>query len=136
MRNPAAVCFGCLGTECRRKADDITVENPFGLELAVGQMVEIELSSEDALFQAVISLCPPLLGFAAAYLLCGFFAPASGEPLRAACGVLGLFTAGLVLYRFHRRFHRRFAVRALPRITRILASNGYQPVSIDESGDR
>lgn len=114
--NPPAACFGCLQGECHDKAGLILAENPAGFELAAGQVVETEFPGVHAALQALLAVVPPLLGFAGAYFLAGLCLPASGEPLRAACGVAGLFVAGFIRC----RFRRRLPAPALPRIVRIL----------------
>ncbi|MDR2483747.1 MAG: SoxR reducing system RseC family protein [Treponema sp.] len=115
--NPPAACFGCLQGECRDKAGLIVAENPAGFELAAGQVVETEFPGVHALRQALMAAVPPILGFAAAYFLAGLFLPASGEPLRAVCGVAGLFLAGFIRYRFRR------SSPALPRIVRVIGEH-------------
>ncbi len=96
-----ADCFGCMNQECKSNKKIIAAENRRHLDLFPGQFVEIEISTAGAFIQFLQSMLPPLGGFAAAYLIMMLFFPASGDGIRAAVGVIGLFLAGFaaVIYR-------------------------------------
>jgi hypothetical protein len=52
--------------------------------------------------QAAAALLPPALGFAAGFILTGFFFPRSGEGPRAAVGVVLMFLFAFGVYLFRR----------------------------------
>jgi sigma-E factor negative regulatory protein RseC len=66
-------------------------------------LVEIENSGASLLSQTLAALLPPLLGFAAGFWLVGLFHPETGEPARAALGVLCMFAAAGAVYLVRRR---------------------------------
>jgi sigma-E factor negative regulatory protein RseC len=102
-----AGCFGCMNQECAEGFAPITAENSNGLDLAPGRLVETGSGPRVLLRQGAAALFPPLLGFIAGFFLAGVLFPQSGEALRAACGALLLFVAGLGFYFFRRRFPSR-----------------------------
>jgi positive regulator of sigma E activity len=102
--------------ECSTRSRLFTVENALGLPLAVGQLVEVGVSSRAAAFQALSALFPLAAGFVAAFALAGMLSPSVGENARAASGALGLFLTGFVMY----AFRKRFPAKTSPQILRVL----------------
>lgn len=86
------LCFGCM-KRCPYR------------QVPAGD--EAKVPGKTLLFQALSACVPPLLGFAAGFFTLGLVFPQSGEPARAAAGVLGLFAAALLLYRLRGRPPRR-----------------------------
>lgn len=115
----SSACFGCMNGECRTSRDRplanrppvnrpqaglIIAENRTGQELQPGQLVETEVTASSLIIQILTTLCLPLLGFAAVYILTGLIFPALSEGAQAACGVLGLFAVAGILYLIRRKF--------------------------------
>jgi sigma-E factor negative regulatory protein RseC len=94
-------CFGCTDRECKARAFSYNAENPDGLPLRPGQVVETETVASP-LKQGLAALLPPIAGFVAGYTAIGAAFPASGEPPRAAGGVLLLFAVAAALYLIRR----------------------------------
>jgi sigma-E factor negative regulatory protein RseC len=103
IRENDVACFGCMNQECKVKEHTYSAENPTGLDLQPGQLVETEAAAS-AVKQGLIVLLPPILGFIAGYVLTGAIFPAAGDPARAAGGVLLLFVAAFAIYFIRRRF--------------------------------
>jgi sigma-E factor negative regulatory protein RseC len=112
-----AGCFGCMRQDCAKGLAPITAENRDNLDLAPGLLVETGSSSRTLLQQCAAALSPPLLGFAAGFLLSGIIFPQSGDALRAACGALLLFAAALGFY----FFRRQYPPKNIPRILRVIS---------------
>ncbi|MHB9291024.1 hypothetical protein Holit_00094 [Hollandina sp. SP2] len=91
-------CFGCMQQECKTRTRFLKAKNPFRFPLAIGQMVKIETPKAVLVGQGVTALLPPILGFMGGFMLTGFLVPASGDPARAAGGVLGLFILAYLIY--------------------------------------
>jgi sigma-E factor negative regulatory protein RseC len=89
--------------ECKRKTRFLKAKNPFQFPLTIGQAVKIETPKSILLGQAFVALLPPVLGFIGGGVLTGFLVPASGEPARAAGGVLGLFMLAYLTYLFRKK---------------------------------
>ena len=102
-RESPIACFSCMNAECKAKAITYTAENPAGLSLLPGQLVEPEAAAS-ALRQGLAALLPPVLGFIAGYVLTGVLYPTAGEAARAAAGALALFAAAFACYVVRRRF--------------------------------
>jgi positive regulator of sigma E activity len=102
-RESGIACFGCMKADCTAKGLSYGAENPAGLPLQQGQLVETEAAAS-ALKQGLAVLLPPPLGFIAGYALTGVLFPAAGDPARAAVGVLALFAAAFAIYFIRRRF--------------------------------
>jgi sigma-E factor negative regulatory protein RseC len=92
-----------MNQECTVKELAYDAENPTGLNLMPGQLVETEAVAS-AITQGLAVLLPPILGFIAGYVLTGVLFPAAGDPARAAAGVLLLFATAFTLYFIRRRF--------------------------------
>ncbi|MDR3170002.1 MAG: hypothetical protein LBU17_00070 [Treponema sp.] len=87
-REAATGCFGCINQEC--KAAHLSGENE---EKLVGQGAKPALLQE-----ALIALLPPILGFIGGFIGMGIISPGSGDPSRAASGVVALFAAAFITY--------------------------------------
>ena len=98
-------CFGCM-KECKSGAGFITAENPAGLPLKTGQIVEVSTRGSSLLSQAAIALLPPILGFVLGFNLTGLLFPFPTAPdgASAGMGVLFLFAAAFAVY-FVRKKH-------------------------------
>ncbi|GHV32767.1 hypothetical protein AGMMS4952_23770 [Spirochaetia bacterium] len=118
-RENSIACFGCMNQECKVKELSYSAENPGGLDLAPGQLVETEAVAS-AVKQGLTVLLPPVLGFIAGYILTGVLFPAVGDPARAAAGVLLLFAAAFILY-----FIRRRSPPVTPSAPAIIKSAGF-----------
>ena len=96
----SAACFGCMNTECKNGAGFITAENPAGLPLKTGQIVEVVTRGSSLLGQAAIALLPPILGFLLGFNLSGviFPFPTAPDGASAGMGVVFLFAAAFVVY--------------------------------------
>lgn len=82
-----AGCFGCINQEC--KAAHLSGGNEEG-------------GAKPALLQeALIALLPPILGFIGGFMGMGIISPGSGDPSRAASGVVALFAAAFITYWVH-----------------------------------
>ncbi|MDR2500755.1 MAG: SoxR reducing system RseC family protein [Treponema sp.] len=115
----SAACFGCMKQRCKAGRELIQAENPLGLSLAIGQVVETEFPAASARAQAALALGPPVLSFIAGYLLAGL-AAAPSDPFRAFCGAAALFATALIVY----RIRRRFPPKNLQRIIGIISEPG------------
>lgn len=111
-------CFGCMRQECKTHRRHFTAENPLGLALSVGQIVEVETSKAALLSQALQALLPPSAGFLGGFLIVGILFPRTGEPVRAAGGVLALGAAACITY----WIRKRFPLTAVPQVTRVCDS--------------
>jgi positive regulator of sigma E activity len=111
-----ASCFGCMNQECKSNKRMITAENLHHFDLSPGQFVEIETSTAGAFLQFLQAVIPPVLGFIAVYLIVQFVFPASGDGVRIAAGVVGLFLAGLGFY----LYRKRFPLRNNPQVVKVL----------------
>jgi sigma-E factor negative regulatory protein RseC len=89
----------------------LTALNRKSLPLVPGQRVGVEFPAGSALVQALTALLPPLLGFAAGYVLGGLVLPPEREALRAALGGGGLFFAAGIVY-----FIRKYLPPGLPTV--------------------
>jgi sigma-E factor negative regulatory protein RseC len=105
-------CFGCMDQECKARAFSYTAENTAGLTLTPGQLVETETAASP-LKEGLAVLLPPPLGFIAAYVLTGLISPASGDPARAAAGILSLLAIASALYLIRRRRPPRIIRRVI-----------------------
>ncbi|WP_010260197.1 SoxR reducing system RseC family protein [Treponema primitia] len=105
-------CFGCMNRECKAKTLSYHAENTTGLVLQPGQLVETEAAAS-ALKQGLTVLLPPLLGFIAGYVLTGIIFPATGDPARAATGVLLLFATAFAVYCIRRHFPPKTICRVI-----------------------
>jgi sigma-E factor negative regulatory protein RseC len=90
--------------ECKTRARFFTAKNPFRFPVAIGHVVQIETPKGMLVGQALAALLPPLLGFMGGFILTGLLVPASGDPARAAGGVLGLFMAAYCTYRIRKKY--------------------------------
>jgi len=98
-------CFGCMNAECRSGAGFITAENPAGLPLKTGQIVEVVTINASLLSQALIALLPPILGFLLGFNLSRLVFPFTApDGAAAGMGVLFLFAAAFIVY-FVRKKH-------------------------------
>jgi len=91
-------CFGCMNQECRTNGHQFTAENAAGIDLSVGDLVEVSVSAGATASNAAAVLLPPLVGFALAYAAVAFIVPSSGDAARAAAGVVGLLAGFLGVY--------------------------------------
>jgi sigma-E factor negative regulatory protein RseC len=114
-REDNAACFGCMDRKCKTRGL-YDAENPAGLALSPGQLVETETAAS-ALKQGLVVLLPPLLGFVAGYIITGFVFPSVLEPPRTAAGVLFLFTTAFAIY----FIRRRFPPKTIRRVIRIVS---------------
>jgi sigma-E factor negative regulatory protein RseC len=108
-------CFGCMHQECKDRPRFVMAKNSLHLPLSIGQMVEIETPKAMLLLQAFQVLFPPILGFIGGFMFTGFLFPLSGDPPRAAGGVLILFLAASLTY----WFRKRFPSTAMPQVTQV-----------------
>jgi sigma-E factor negative regulatory protein RseC len=115
-----AACFGCMNQECKSNKRIIAAENPYHFNLSSGQFVEVETKTAGALIQFLQAIIPPAAGFAVAFLIVKFGFPSSGEGMRAAAGIFGLFIAGFAVF----LYRKKVPVKNNPRIVRILDSSG------------
>jgi len=114
-----AGCFGCMNQECRSNGRMFTAENSRGLDVSVGDMVEVSVSAGATASNAVVVLLPPILGFIIAYALVAFGAPASGDAARAAAGVGGLIAGFLGVY----WVRRASPAKSGPEVVRVVPDN-------------
>ena len=93
-------CFGCMNSECKNGAGFITAENPEGLSLKTGQIVEVCTVNASLLGQTLIALLPPILGFLLGFNLSRlvFPFPTAPDGASAGMGLLFLFAAAFVVY--------------------------------------
>ncbi|MDR1030186.1 MAG: SoxR reducing system RseC family protein [Treponema sp.] len=99
----SSFCFGCMQHECKTKMRLFTAENPMQLPLVVGHEVEVKTSHAMLARQALAALFPPFLGFIGGFMFTRFLVPVSGDPARAAGGVLGLFALAYLTYRIRKK---------------------------------
>lgn len=111
-----ASCFGCMNQECKSNKRIFTALNISGLDVHVGQLVEVENKPGNVFVQFLLAVTPPFLGFIAGYFLAGILFPAPGEGLRIAAGFLLLFLSAFLFY----RVRKKSPLRGNPFITRIL----------------
>jgi sigma-E factor negative regulatory protein RseC len=90
--------------ECKTRARFLKAKNPCRLPLAIGQVVKIKTPKALLGGQAFTALFPPIVGFMGGFMLTGFLVPASGDPARAAGGVLGLFILASLTYLIHKKY--------------------------------
>jgi len=91
-------CFGCVNEECRANGNVFSAENHKDLALAVGDLVEISTGAGATASDAAFVFLPPLLAFAAAFILASALFPQSSEAARASIGVAGLALGFLGVY--------------------------------------
>jgi sigma-E factor negative regulatory protein RseC len=115
-RENGIACFGCMDRKCKTKELSYDAENPAGLALRPGQLVETEAAAS-ALKQGLAALLPLPLGFTAGYAITGLVFPSVSEPFRAAAGVLLLFAAAFAVY----FIRRRFPSKTIRRVIRIVS---------------
>jgi sigma-E factor negative regulatory protein RseC len=84
--------------ECKTRTRFLKAKNPFQFPLAIGQVVKIETPKAMLVGQAFAALLPPMVGFMGGFILTGLLVPVSGDPARAAGGVLGLFILAYLIY--------------------------------------
>jgi sigma-E factor negative regulatory protein RseC len=101
-----------MNRECKAKTLSYHAENIAGLALQPGQLVETEAAAS-ALKQGLAVLLPPSLGFIAGYVLTGIIFPTTGDPARAAAGVLLLFATAFAIYFIRRRFPPKTICRVI-----------------------
>jgi positive regulator of sigma E activity len=89
--------------ECKNRTRLFTAKNPLQLPLVVGHEVEIKTPNAMLAGQALAALFPPFLGFIGGFMLTRFLVPASGDPARAAGGVLGLFMLAYLTYQIRKK---------------------------------
>ena len=89
-------CFGCMNSECKSNAGLITAENPAGLPLKTGQLVEVGTANASLLSQALAALLPPFLGFLLGYNLARLLFPHS-DGAAVGLGILFLFAAAIAV---------------------------------------
>ena len=99
-----ASCFGCMKTECKNKKIIIIAENPLDLPLEMGQNVEFCTNTALTLKQALMALGLPIICFFAGFLFTGLAFPDSGDPARAAAGLILMLAAAFGFYQHKRRF--------------------------------
>ena len=87
-----ASCASCSGEQHKRT---ISARNSMGLDVSVGDVVEVHVSAYKALRAAFLVLILPLILFLACYALGGWIGIES-EPVRALCGVAGIGLGFLV----------------------------------------
>jgi sigma-E factor negative regulatory protein RseC len=115
-RESTISCFGCMDQKCKEKQQLYQVKKPAALDLKPGQLVETELNASPVK-QGVTVLLPPILGFIAGFFLTGVLFPATGDPPRAAAGVLFLFAAAFVCY----FIRRHFPPKTIRRVVRVIS---------------
>lgn len=96
-------CFGCMEMECHGRSALVRAENPLGLPLEMGQMVEADIGKRAIIRQACAALLPLAAGFAAGYALIGAAFPSSTDGARAAAGAALMFFAGIAVYTVRKR---------------------------------
>jgi sigma-E factor negative regulatory protein RseC len=113
-RESDAACMACADQACKAKSFSYDAENTPGLPLKPGQLVETK-TVNSTLRQSLAALLPPPLGFVAGYAATALAFPGSGDPPRAAGGVLLFFAFAAVFYLFRRRYPPRI-VRQVVRV--------------------
>jgi len=98
VTDSSSACFGCMNHECKTTSEFIKAENPLELPLEPGQMVEIKPPDTPFVGQTLTALLPPVLSFAAGFILMRLFFPGAGEGAAAGLGVVLLFAAAFVVY--------------------------------------
>jgi positive regulator of sigma E activity len=91
----AGECASCRGCGHKKPERLIKVKNRFAFTLHPGDLVDIHISSAQAVSAAFLVLILPLLLFVPFYYAAGRLFPAISEPLRVLAGFLGL-TLGLL----------------------------------------
>ena len=100
----SAACFGCMNQECKAGGGIITAENPRGLPLKQGQMVEVRAPGISILGQALAALLPPAIGFVASYFLARLIIPNAGDGAHAAIGAVSLFATAFLVYKIRKKY--------------------------------
>jgi sigma-E factor negative regulatory protein RseC len=99
--------------ECKTRTRFLKANNPFHFPLAIGQAVKIETPKATLLGQGFTALFPPMVGFIAGFMLTGLLVPASGDPARAAGGVLGLFILAYLTYLIRKKHPAEMALQVV-----------------------
>jgi sigma-E factor negative regulatory protein RseC len=116
-RESDIACIGCMDKDCKAKSFSYSAENTPDLPLRPGQLVETKTIAS-TFKQSLAALLPPPLGFIAGYAATALVFPGSGEPPRAAGGVLLFFAFAVVFYLIRRRYPPRIARE----VVRVIAS--------------
>ena len=108
-------CFGCMKTEC--KGSVLRAENKKGLQLEVGQTVELKSPETPILGQAAAAVLPPVLGFITGFFLTTFLFPEAGEAAAPFTGIILLFASAFIVYRLRKKHPIK---EYLPSVERII----------------
>lgn len=118
-------CFGCMNEECKANGKQYTAENRKELALSIGDLVEVNVDAGATASNAALVLLPPLVMFAAAFILAGFLLPSASEALHASVGVVGMALGFLGVY----WFRKISPAKSVPLITRTVSET--EPVEDD-----
>lgn len=96
-------CESCAGNSfCNIQGKTFTATNPKGLDLHVGDLVEVNLPPGKTVFSGFMILMVPLLLFLSGLLGIRAFLPEASEGLQALGGFIGLVAGFLIAYIFGR----------------------------------
>lgn len=95
-------CFGCMNEECKANGKVFTAENRRGLDLKLGELVEINVSAGATASNAFLVLLPPIVAFILFFALVAVLFPGASEAARASGGVLGLVLGFFGVYFFRK----------------------------------
>jgi len=109
-------CVGCSNDACKSAGSILSAENTLNLQLAVGQLVEIDNPLGMTVQEGLIVLALPALAAVAGYALTAYLAPSSAEELRAALAVVGLAAGFLGVF----LARKLFPTKAIPHISGIV----------------
>jgi positive regulator of sigma E activity len=98
----SAACFGCMNMECKAGGGFLIAENPLGLPVETGQMVEAQTDAVSLIPQALTAFLPPNLGFTAGFIPTRRLIPGAGEAVAAFAGLALFFSAAFTLYKARR----------------------------------
>jgi positive regulator of sigma E activity len=106
-----------MNHECKSGIGLITAENPAGLPLRTGQIVEVVTRGSSLLSQALAALLPPIFGFLLGFNLIRLVFPRAADGASAGMGVLFLFAAAFVVY----LVRKKRPAGQVYKVTRVLA---------------
>ncbi|MDR3343382.1 MAG: hypothetical protein LBT14_11470 [Treponema sp.] len=99
--NPAESmdCFGCMHQECTASRRLMQEEPQGNLSITPGQATETAWPLTVLVREALVALLPLIVGFIGGFMGAGIIFPGSGDPSRAAGGVVTLVAAAFITYR-------------------------------------
>ena len=108
-------CQSCSSSFCSSERRIFEAANPEGLELRIGDVVDIYMSPGKTVAAGFMVLIVPLILFALAYFISGRLVENIGEGMQALSGLVGLASGFGISFLYGRR--RRTG--DLPRVLRI-----------------